>query len=326
MKLPIVPLTAALLLLAGANPAAAIQKGTQEKPEKEDLKPGEYVWEPKAADKGSVDIIVDLAAQKLAVYRDGVEIGRSTISSGRQGYETPPGIYMIVQKEVTHHSNKYHEASMPFMERLTWSGLAIHAGNTPGHPESHGCMHVPEEFAKKLYGVTEEGTTVMVAGNNVKPEPTSDPDLLFAAAPDTAPTASPVPAPGGTPEFTWKPEEVPTGPISIVFTSADKHVYVYRKGVQIGRADLGGPEAGHPFGNHVYAALADTQPGGAHSWNLLGSGEGSAAPNLKDLARGLELPAEFREKLRGIIAPGTTLVITDRAANPTKAENKESED
>ena len=328
---------AAVLVLAPAGRVGAIEKGTQEKAQKEDLKPGEYVWEPEKSPKGSVDIIVSLGKQRLFVYRDGVLIGRSTISSGSKGRETPTGIYMILEKNLTHHSNKYHEASMPFMERLTWGGLAIHAGNTPGHPESHGCMHVPEDFARKLYGITEEGDTVLVANDESRPDTTTDPNQLFSEPADAsgapmatpAPTASPggspapdaSPAPGKAPDFVWKPEEVPSGPVAIVFTSTDKHVYVYRKGVEIGRADLGGPDAGHPFGNHVYVALAAPAAGGPLPWELLGSGDGSPAPDLPDLAKSLVTPPGFRQKMQTLIKPGTTLVLTDHAANPTRPSN-----
>ena len=323
MKPFLVPFAATALLLTAPVHSRAMEQGTKEKPGKANLKPGEYVWEPEAASKGPVDIIVNLGKQQLFVYRDGVQIGRSTISSGSKGRETPQGIYMILQKNITHHSNKYHEASMPFMERLTWGGLAIHAGNTPGHPESHGCMHVPEEFAKKLYGTTEEGNTVLVVNGNTRPETIPSPNLLFADAPDAAP--EPSPAKAASPATVWKPEEVTAGPYLVVFSTADKRVYVYRKGVEIGRAELSGPAAGHAQGKHVYAMLDKTLPDGTHPWSSLGS-DGSAPPDFKELAKGWTMPADFRQKLRGVVTPGTTLVITDQAADNTKRGGSETED
>jgi hypothetical protein len=370
MKSLLACFAAALLLLGPANQAGAIEKGTEEKPQHGPLKNGQFVWDPKAAPEGTVDIVINLAGQKLYVYRNGVLIGRSTISSGSKGRETPKGIYMILEKNLTHHSNKYHEASMPFMERLTWGGLAIHAGNLPGHPESHGCVHVPLDFAKKLYEATAEGDPVLIADANGKPTTTTDPNVLLAspppappepsptpepsaapsmaatpdaspeattpsaaatapaatptpastpaATPTPTPAASPSPAPGGPSAIVWKPGEVPKGPVSIIFSSADRRVYVYRKGVQIGRADLTGPDAGHAYGNHVYVALAQTLPDGLHQWNLLGSGAGSGPPHLKDAANGMAVPPEFQEHLRSIVAPGTTLIVTDQPASPGK--------
>lgn len=309
----------ALLVFAPAARVGAIQKGKAQPTHKTDLKPGEYVWDAKTApEKGAVDIVISLAAQKLAAYVDGVLVGRSTISSGSKGRETPPGIYMILEKNLTHHSNKYHEASMPFMERLTWSGLAIHAGNTPGHPESHGCVHVPEDFAKKLYALTEEGNTVLIANDPAEPGPTTDPNLLFPAdAPGSSP--SPSPAPDAAPAaFFWKPEEVPSGPVAIVFTSADKHVYVYRKGVEIGHAEIGETEGARPYGNYVYVALAGAGADGARPWTFLGAGDGSPALDMADFAKNLRIPPEFRQKLQSLIKPGATLVITDRPAHPSK--------
>jgi hypothetical protein len=359
-----------LLLAVGLPRAGAIENGTREKPQQTNLKPGEYVWEPQASPTGSVDIVISLGEQKLYVYRDGVQIGRSTISSGSKGRETPKGIYMILEKNLTHHSNKYHEASMPYMERLTWGGLAVHAGNTPGHPESHGCVHVPMGFAKQLYTTTQEGNTVLIADRNGKPRTTSDPNLLFAVAPgdspapeaspaaspeaspepSSTPTASPAPgspapdaslpappaadasapgspppdaspAPAPTPAFLWDPKKVPSGPLTIAFSSADKRVYVYRKGVEIGRAELSGPDAGKSFGNYVYVALAQTLPDGSHQWSLLGSVDGPPSLNLQAFANSSTLPAEFRQRMREIIVPGTTLVITDHPANPSKPSN-----
>ena len=304
---------ASLLLLLTVHHAGAIEKGTAEKPQDTDLKPGQYVWDPKAESEGAVDIIVSLGGQKLSVYRDGVLVARSTISSGRKDYETPPGVYMILEKNVTHHSTKYHEASMPFMERLTWSGLAIHAGNTPGHPESHGCMHVPEDFAKDLYGITQEGDTVLVADGDTRPETTADPNTLFADAP--APEAAPpAPAPGGEPAFTLDLQKVVNGSYLIIFSSADKRVFVYRKGIEIGHADLGGVDGGKPFGDVVYAALAEKGSDGLPQWSLLGKGDGAATPDFK----GLTMPPEFRQKVRDLLKPGTTLVLTGRSANNAK--------
>ena len=358
MKSPIVPLAAAALLaLASAGPATAIEKGTREKAQASNLKPGQFVWEPQASPEGPIDIVISLARQRLYVYRNGVPIGRSTISSGSKGRGTPPGVYMILEKNLTHHSNKYHEASMPYMERLTWGGLAIHAGNLPGYPESHGCVHVPLDFAKELYGVSEIGDAVLIANGETKPAATADPNLLFsepsaaaptpapdaplptdgspaptAAAPDASsampsaspsamPSASPEPSPAAAPAFTWQPDASPHGPVSIVFTSADKHIYVFRKGVEIGRADIGGPDAGHPYGNYVYVSLSQAFPDGTRQWKLLGTGDGSPPPDLQTLAKTLTVTPEFRQKMQGIIVPGTTLVITDQRANPTKPSN-----
>lgn len=126
------------------------------------LQPGEYVWMPEAAQGGAVHIQVSLGDQRLNVYRGGVLIGASTISSGRPGHDTPTGEYVILQKHRKHYSNLYDSAPMPYMQRLTWDGVAMHAGQLPGFPASHGCIRLPKRFARALYGVTGLDTTVMV--------------------------------------------------------------------------------------------------------------------------------------------------------------------
>ena len=324
-----------LLLMMAVPRAEAFTKGKPQKPGTENLKPGDYIWQPDAAPTGAVDIVVSLGQQQLWVYRDGVQIGRSTISSGRQGFETPKGVYMILEKNLTHHSNKYHEASMPNMLRLTWGGLAIHAGNTPAKPESHGCMHVPEDFAKDLYKVAEDGNSVLIVDAPPKTQDVPGVNALFDGpdspapkgtpppAPATSPGSSPAPTPA--PPFVWKPEDAKTGPYLVVFSVADKRVYVYRKAIEIGRADLGGVDGTLPKGKHVYVALDKTLPKGGHAWSALGTTEGATAPDWKRVGKRWTLPAEFRGKLREVVGPGTTVVLTDEAADNAKPD-KDKED
>lgn len=132
----------------------------------ETLEPGEYLWNPEVAPHGEVTIVVSLEEQRLHVYRNGLRIGVSTISSGKPGHETPTGTYPILQKRVEHYSNLYDNAPMPYMQRLTWDGIALHAGRIPGHPASHGCVRLPHEFSKLLYDVTRHGTMVVVADDS----------------------------------------------------------------------------------------------------------------------------------------------------------------
>lgn len=144
------------------------------------LRPGQYRWHPEAAPgDGPVAIVVSLPLQRAFVFRSGVLIGLSTISSGQPGYDTPTGTFPILQKEVDHHSNLYDDAPMPFMQRLTWDGVALHAGQIPGHPASHGCVRLPRAFAQRLYGVTALGSQVVVTDA----APASPEEALALAAP-----------------------------------------------------------------------------------------------------------------------------------------------
>jgi len=126
------------------------------------LGPGQFVWEPKAASTGPLFLVIDLTRQRVLLYRGGVPIAASTISSGSKGRETPTGLFTILEKEVVHRSLTYDDAPMPYMQRLTAKGVAMHAGNLPGYPASHGCIRLPKAFAQLLYGVTELGTPVMI--------------------------------------------------------------------------------------------------------------------------------------------------------------------
>jgi L,D-transpeptidase catalytic domain len=126
------------------------------------LGPGQYVWDTTSAPNGPLFLTIDLTAQRVMVYRDGVLIGASTISTGSEGRETPTGVFTILEKQVMHRSITYDDAPMPYMQRLTSKGVAIHAGDLPGFAASHGCIRLPKEFAKLLYGATEIGTPVMI--------------------------------------------------------------------------------------------------------------------------------------------------------------------
>jgi hypothetical protein len=180
-------LIAVFLLSAQGMRALAIEKGSQQPMGTIYLKPDQYIWSPMASAAGPVGIIVDLTNQTLYVYRAGKQIGRSAVSTGIKSHPTAPGTYTILTKNLTYHSAKYHEASMPYMERLTWGGMAIHGGNNPGEPSSHGCVHVPLDFARKLYGITKKGDTVLISSLAEAPGATVNPGLVPQQTPEPAP-------------------------------------------------------------------------------------------------------------------------------------------
>jgi hypothetical protein len=127
------------------------------------MKPGTFEWEDDRTLEGPVAITISLSAQRIYVYRGQTLIGVSSISTGKGGKPTPVGDYVILQKHKDHVSNIYDNAPMPYMQRLTWDGIAIHAGHDPGFPASHGCIRVPLAFAKNLFAVTSLGASVSVA-------------------------------------------------------------------------------------------------------------------------------------------------------------------
>jgi lipoprotein-anchoring transpeptidase ErfK/SrfK len=136
----------------------------------DNLEPGRWVWQPERAASGEVEVVVSIPLQKAYVYRGGTLIGASTVSTGKPGHDTPAGRFNILQKREKHFSNLYDNAPMPFMQRLTWDGIALHAGAIPGEPASHGCIRLPKTFAAKLFAATELGATVLVVDDAPSPE------------------------------------------------------------------------------------------------------------------------------------------------------------
>ena len=151
----------AALMAASAAVAAArdhAEPVTAAKP----LKPGGFWWAAGAPSDGNIEVVVSLEDQHAYVYRAGELIGVSTISSGKAGKDTPPGIFPILEKKRMHRSRKYDNAPMPFMQRLDQYGIALHAGAIPGHPASHGCVRLPAAFAAKLFAMTQVGDRVVI--------------------------------------------------------------------------------------------------------------------------------------------------------------------
>jgi lipoprotein-anchoring transpeptidase ErfK/SrfK len=126
------------------------------------LKPGQYVWRD-GVSEGAPRVIVSLSDQMAYLYRGEQLVAVSTVSTGTDKNPTPTGIFPILAKKTMHHSKKYDNAPMPFMQRLDQYGIALHAGKLPGYPASHGCIRLPSKFAAKLFGVTDIGSTVYIA-------------------------------------------------------------------------------------------------------------------------------------------------------------------
>lgn len=170
------------------------------------LRPGQYAWAPYADDPAPVHIAVDLTNQRAFVFQGAALVGIATVSTGKRGHSTPTGVYPILEKAVYHRSNLYSDAPMPFMQRLTWGGVALHAGYNPGHPASHGCIRLPYGFARVLFRATQVGGMVVVTRGAAMEAPPL-PAVQMAAA-----EASPVvPTPAEAPET--EADAAPAGPL-----------------------------------------------------------------------------------------------------------------
>jgi L,D-transpeptidase catalytic domain len=142
--------------------------------------------------KGPLQIFVSIDQQQLHLYSDGQHVADATIATGVPGHPTPMGVFSIIQKDRFHHSNIYSNAPMPFMQRITWSGVALHEGQNLGHPASHGCIRMPHEFAARLWVLTKLGVRVVIARSELKPVDFQDSHLFVHKDTTAAAAADPV--------------------------------------------------------------------------------------------------------------------------------------
>ena len=196
------------------NPQPDLKSGPKPGP-KAALKP-EPAKDVVALPKGPLQIVVSIADQHVTLYSNGVRVTQSPVSTGVPGRPTPTGVFSIIQKDRFHHSNLYSNAPMPYMERITWSGVALHEGPLPGYPASHGCIRLTHDFAARLWQITRLGVRVIVARNDVIPADFVHPHLFEPKA---------------------KPPEPPVGG-----DDPDKHVQASAP-VSFAQATITGPQA-----------------------------------------------------------------------------------
>ena len=276
------------------------------------LKPGQFTWHPERAPSGPVAIIVSVPKQRAYVYRNGILIGVSTCSTGKKGYETPTGVFTILQKAEEHYSSEFDDAPMPHMERLTWQGVALHAGKLPGYPASHGCVRLPPKFAENLYAVTQIGTPVIIAGDYTDPAAVKDPGpVLGSSAKAEIDAKVGKKAAGGSNAVT-----------SILVSRADNRIYVLQGGAIVAEGAANIKDAGKPIGSNVFIWQGGDKNGS--SWDGMGfhaDGEGAVAPSSAVLER-IEGSDEVMAAIKKRLKPGTVLVTTDLAATPDTRSDK----
>ena len=138
---------------------------------------------------GPITVAISIEHQTLKLYDQNGLFAESPVSTGMRGHSTPMGVFSIIQKNKYHRSNIYSGAPMPYMQRITWSGVALHAGALPGYPASHGCIRMPMNFAMRMWGWTRMGARVVITPGEVSPSDISHP-LLIARKPETKPVAA----------------------------------------------------------------------------------------------------------------------------------------
>jgi hypothetical protein len=268
--------------------------------------PSSFTWTPELSKTGPVLVAVSLKSQTAAVYRNGIKIGSCEVSTGRKGHETPTGVFHILVKDADHHSSIYNNAAMPFSERLTWGGVALHAGGLPGYPSSHGCVHLPFEFSKKLFTVTHNGTTVVISDDT--------PDVHVSAGHQVGFTS------GDASDFVWRPEASHSGPVSLLYSGGDKRLYVIRGGITIGECKVStGLFSKKPKGVSAFVFTGwnpakGSKPALPH-WVQVGGPEHRHSDEVDDY---FKLDPHFRHLVEALLTVGTNLVVTDESMTGAK--------
>lgn len=299
----------ALPLRVSGDPA--IKKST-------DLKPGEFTWHPERSPEGPVAIVVSIPDQRVHVYRNGIRIGVSTCSTGAPGHSTPTGVFTILEKDKNHHSSTYNNAPMPNMNRLTWGGIALHAGNLPGYPASHGCIRLPAKFSALLFETTHVGTPVILAGSHSDPKDVVHPGLVLGEY--------------ASHEFetvngALKGEKLPwqttvtrgESSTSIIVSHADMSVTVLENGAVIasGKATIANPD--QPLGRHVFMLSGAHEASSGMSWHAISHHDVAGVPVgqpeeglLQRIKADKQVLAVIEERMH----PGMLLITTELPAHP----------
>ena len=284
------------------------------------LKPGEWIWGGDSK-QGPIAVVVSLTEQRAYVYRNGLPIGVTTVSTGRQGYQTPTGVFTILQKDKDHRSSKYNAAPMPYMQRLTWDGVALHAGGLPGYPESHGCVHLPSEFARLLFDASNMGMTVVVSQEGKSPVDAVHPQALIPIDPRTGADNAVPPLEDGQ-KYRWRPEVSTEGPVSILLSSSDQRIVVFRNGIEIGRSRVVVRNPGLPLGTRAYIVKDGYLPGDnpllpgtkMPNWSTIGiPGNAESAGQLLgvDTIDRVVIPHDFVAAVLPLLTPGVVMLVTD---------------
>ena len=266
-------------------------------------------------------MVVSIDDQVAYVYRNGVQIARSTVSTGAPGHETPTGVFTILEKKQEHESSIYKGAKMPNMQRLTWSGIAMHAGQLPGYPASHGCVRLPLEFSDKLFSITEKGGTVVVTAKYAKPSTSQKPASILLSS-NVDPGSRPAAALVG--KTIWDPARSPSGPVNFLISGKDRSIYVYRNGVLIGQSPVNILEPQRPIPAGVFLMLDGTVAGAntvvpgrpIRPWATLSLEAEMTSDVVEDFRRRLQIPSDFARRVYELAQPGTILVTTAGASTP----------
>ncbi len=273
--------------------------------------------------KGPLQLVVNIGTQKVTLYSNGVRVAQGPVSTGVPGHPTPMGVFSIIEKDRYHHSNIYSGAPMPFMQRITWSGVALHEGVVPGHPASHGCIRMVHDFAQKLWPITKLGVRVLVVHNEVVPHDFEHPKLF-----------APKPKPGESPTAMIGPTDGRGGARPLVLAEAeDTRVIEEVPGVS-GEPIKSGDEAkeGEPAKlGPSKLEPAKVEPAKAEPVELGQSREENKAGEVGSIEQPAEPPAdvtspELRKSVEVPSEPAETTEVTSSTAAPAPAQTSVTEE
>ena len=315
-------LQAAAFALAAAPLARAQARSQRKRRSAYPIAPGRSFWLPELSPAGPVVAVVNLYTQHAQIYRNGIAIGYTSVSTGKRGYGTPTGRFQVLEKRRFHRSSTYGNAPMPWMVRLTWSGIAFHSGALPGFPASHGCIRLPASFAPQLFGALSLGDTVAVlnqpadAFTTLAPidplgRPLLQPEMLAATAwwREAAASAAPVSAsPVSASLLTGAPASLAAPPLALLASLPQQRLFVLEAGQVAAAAPL--PPGARQQALPLTAAPLSWQPPG--HWQAPGQSGNAADATLWQTV--LPSDAAFSQRLRARITPGSTLVLSDLPA------------
>jgi hypothetical protein len=312
--------------------------------------------EPKSAKKdqsqdaprGPLQIIISIADQRISVYDNGGLIARSSVSTGIPGHPTPRGVFSVISKQRWHQSNLYSAAPMPYMQRITWSGIALHAGVLPGYPASHGCIRLKNDFAIRLWHLTRRGTRVIIASHDIRPVEIAHPRLLVskpkvassppesrAAIPDNAATTTAAAHPPSTPNAeTEQVTDVQASdpmraavappkiaPISVFVSRKSSKLFVRQGFKPLFDIPVKIQDPEQSLGTHVFTVMGFQNEVETLRWTVLSMPEKSAPSPSKRRARGNQIV----ETTRPTSSPDRANTALDRIEIPQDEVERISE-
>ena len=286
------------------------------------LKPGEFTWHPERAAEGPVSVVVSIPQQRVHVYRNGVRVAVSTCSTGKDGNETPTGVFVVLQKDKHHRSSTYNNAPMPNTNRLTWSGIALHAGKLPGYPASHGCVRLPLKFSELLFSITHLGTPVIIAGSHSDPWELTHPGMILGSYAEHEFEHVVASLEGKKRPSDWaQGQEYPI--TSVLVSSADRVIELIENDRAVARQSLA-MAPGDKLGSHVFVLNGAHEGKRGLHWTAIT--HHASEPDLKiDSSAILRVGVDpqFVGEIRSRMHPGMTLIVTDAPLSPDTRSGKD---